>query len=126
MRKGYIALVLTEEGRERLLSRITPAHPDVITHHVTWEFKVSEDAPLPEVSQVMVVAVACNDKIQAATVEVNGTSRKPDNRIAHVTISLDSAKGAKPVHSNDLLSEGLSDELDVFDIPVEPRFIPFG
>lgn len=108
---GYEALALTPESRARLLKRFPPKFPKVIAHHVTYRFGVPEsvkhppginDGPTP----IEVIGYASDDRIEAVLVKVNGTSKRPDGKLFHVTLSLDPTKGAKPAMSNDLLAGG--------------------
>lgn len=108
---GYEALVLTPESRIKLLQRFKPRFPDVIAHHVTYRFGVPEsvkrppgigDGPTP----IEVIGYACDDRIEAVLVRVNGTSKRPDGKLFHITLSLDRSKGAKPAMSNELLVGG--------------------
>ena len=108
---GYEALALTPESRAKLLQRFKPRFLDVIAHHVTYRFGVPESAKQPPgigggPTPIEVVGYACDDRIEAVLVKVNGTSKRPDGKLFHITLSLDRSKGAKPVMSNDLLAAG--------------------
>lgn len=125
-RKGYNGYLLTPAGRQTLLDNIQPDHADVICHHVTHAFGVSEQLP-PECTSVRVVAVASNDRVQAVVVKVNGTSeRTTDGSTYHVTVSLDGSVFAKPVESNSLLADSkVWTSVEPFDVEVEPTWWPF-
>jgi len=126
--KGYTCYTVKNRGeiltalREQNLVKF----PDIILHHVTWEFGVTQDGSIPDVTEARIVGIKSNDKIQALVVNVNGSMIRPDGKTLHITLSLDKAAGAKPVHSNDLLS-GSVGNLTKLDIPLElePTFIPF-
>jgi hypothetical protein len=127
LKKGYTGYKLTDEGRAALLAHITPMFPDVIAHHVTHEFGVYSDNLPPPASHVRVVAVANNDRVQAAVVKVNGTvTRAYGNSYYHITISVDRVAGGSPVESNKLLAD-VSQwvEIEPFNVGVTPEFFPF-
>lgn len=106
---GYIAFVPDERSRTLLLQAFPPKHPDVICHHVTLEFGVSEDR-LQDITEaidgafVEVVGSVYDDKAEALIVKINGCMERIDLGTFHITHSLDRSKGAKPVYSNTLVS----------------------
>ena len=125
IKKGYNGYLLSDSGKGKLLSIIQPVHPNTIAHHITYEFGVEESFP-PNINKVKVIAHAENDKVQAAIVEVNGNTRRPDGKIYHITISIDRSKGGKPVQSNDLIEIPESwIKIDPLWIEVEPKFFQF-
>ena len=120
LNRGEILTILREQDLVKF--------PEVVLHHVTWEFGVMEGYPI-EPTSARVIGVKSNDKIQALVVEIHGTgeepTKRPDGKTLHITLSLDKAAGAKPVHSNDLLTN--MDGVMALNIPLdlEPAFIPF-
>jgi len=126
LRKGYTGYLLTDHAKSQLLGHIEPMHPDIVAHHVTHEFDVYESLP-PDTNTVRVTAVAYDDRVQCAVVKVNGSTRRPDGKIYHITISLDRAAGAKPVDSNMVLDD-LTNwySVDPFNLAVMPKFFSFG
>ena len=52
-----------------------------------------------------VVGYACNDRIEALVVEVNGSTVRPDGKTFHITLSYDDSV-ASPKDSNILLQNG--------------------
>lgn len=106
---SYSAYVLTKKSRRKLLGIFTPLFSEVIAEHITHRFPDNKPPPAPK--DVQVVGVANNDKIEAVIVSVNGSIRRPDGGIYHITLSLDRSKGAKPFHSNGLL-KGIWEHLD--------------
>lgn len=119
---GYNGYLITGKGRVELLSRVSPLFKDVIAHHVTHEFGVSESLP-PDAKTVEVFAVAQNDKVQAALVKVNGSTNRPGGKTYHITISIDREAGAKPVDSNTLIADKSTwTSLEPFEIDVVPSF----
>jgi len=126
LRKGYSGYLLTQSGRETLLSHVDTVHPDVVAHHVTHQFGVYESLP-PDADHVRAIAVAQNDQIQAVIVKVNGTTSRDDGSFYHITVSLDRTAGAKPKDSNDLIRDSRNwIAINPFDIEVEPKFFAFG
>lgn len=124
LRKGYTGYELTDKGRSDLLVHIEPRHPDVIAHHVTHEFGVYEQLP-PSTSHVRVIAEVYDDKVQAVVVMVAGTTGRPDGGTYHITVSLDKSAGAKPVDSNKIIESEDWNDVDNFNIDVEPKFFSF-
>jgi hypothetical protein len=102
----YSGWELPEGERSRLLALFPAVYTDVIAHHITRVRGVTEDEPLPEQTQAVVVGVA-NDgaRVQALVCEIGGTTKRPDGNTYHVTWSLDREQGAKPVMSNDVIRE---------------------
>ena len=108
---GYIAFVPNEASRRMVLQNFPPKFPDVICHHVTLEFGVPPerleavrdrfDGGLFEVKGI----VSDEEKLEALIVYVNCVHTRPDGGIYHMTHSLDRSKGAKPVHSNELVKQ---------------------
>jgi hypothetical protein len=102
---GYNGYKLTDQYRDKLLRIIYPIHPDVVAHHVTHEYGVWESLP-PAANSVRMIAIAANDKVQAAIVEVNGeVERLHGNSFYHITISIDKSAGGKAVDSNTLIKD---------------------
>lgn len=113
----YTAYVLSEETREALLDRFPPKYEKVIAHHVTVDFGVPEDAPVPPEADVKVVGYADNGEgLEALVVSVDGEKRREDGKYYHVTWSLDPEK-FKPVDSGDLI--GYGNYTLVLTIPIE-------
>lgn len=116
---GYQALVLDSPSRDLLLKQIKPEFTDIIAHHITVQFPATSQDPLPpQPKQIKVIGVASDHKgVQAAIVELDGTSQRPDGKIYHITISIDKSQGAKPVHSNDVIAkygyEKLSSDINI-------------
>jgi hypothetical protein len=105
LRVGYNGYKLTDQYRDKLLRIIYPIHPDVVAHHVTHEYGVWESLP-PAANSVRMIAIAANDKVQAAIVEVNGeVERLHGNSFYHITISIDKSAGGKAVDSNTLIKD---------------------
>lgn len=119
---GYVGWLISDDDRKNLLREIPPQYPDVIAHHVTLEFGVPKDHPLPDPKKGVVVGVSDDGEgIQAIVVEIDGTTDRPDGSTYHITWSLDKEAGYKPVHSNDLIKDYRWHEI----MPIEIDLIPF-
>jgi hypothetical protein len=102
---AYTAYVISEESRAAILNRFPPKFGDVICHHVTERFGVPKSKKfLPEPAQIVVVGYACDVSLETLIVTVNGTTRRPDDMVYHITLSLERSKGRKPVDSNHLIA----------------------
>ena len=125
-RKGYNGYKLTDFGQSVLLSKVPPMFRKVFAHHVTHEYNITEALPTIS-STVTVFAVAYNDRVQTAIVEVHGSSVRPDNGTYHITISLDPTVGAKPVDSNALITNKHSWRMlsEPFTVQTITAFWPF-
>lgn len=77
---------------------VTPAHDDVIADHVTYAYP-ADTAPGP--AAVVIVGHAHDDRVQALVARVDGTTRRPDGRTFHITLS--TAPGVEAAESNRLL-----------------------
>lgn len=102
----YSALKISEESRDFLLEYFPPKFPDVICHHVTVQFPIKPDSvrtPM-NVNEVKVVGHIVGDGVECFVIEVDGTIKRPDGKIFHVTHSIDRESGKKPHMSNELLA----------------------
>lgn len=115
---AYSGWKLTDVCRADLLQRFTPTHPDLICHHITHIFGSDE---VPPVADLHIIGYSCNEGIDCFVVSVDDKCIRPDGKIYHLTFSLDSAKGFKPVMSNDLLMKNTWTHLkDAIYLDVEP------
>jgi hypothetical protein len=108
--EGYLAYELPEQARNELARRFPPKYPEFIGHHITQQFGVpigQLDDVLPRVrsTHIKVIGYAETDGLEALVVEVNGTKRREDGKVYHITWSLDRSKGKKPVMSNDMIAQ---------------------
>lgn len=114
---SYIGWKLPESERERLLDIFPATYVDVIAHHVTLRMG---DGALPEPVEAAVVGIVDDGKgVQALVVTIDGTYRRPDGKIYHITWSIDRAAGRKPVHSNEVIAQGFK-LFEPLPIRVEP------
>lgn len=126
-RSGYTAYVLTDESRAQLLEVFPPTYPDVVAHHITWEFGVTESADLPEASDHIRIVGRVDDGkgVEALLVTVSGNSTRPDGGTLHITWSLDRSTGAKPFHSNQVI-QNVTAQPASGRVQAKPQFIAAG
>jgi hypothetical protein len=121
---GYLAYELSSTSRTMLLKRFVPKYDEVICHHVTYRFpaKTGDDMP-PAAHEAHVIGYEdSGDGIEALVVEVNGSTKRPDGKLFHITLSLSRSAGKKPVHSNDLVNKSFQDVTPIA-IQLEPKQI---
>ena len=119
---GYTGFSIRKQARSRLLNGIPPIHPVTVAHHVTYKYGVPYQLP-PEFTTAKVIAHVANDRVQAAIVEIGGTTQRPDGGTFHITISLDKEAGAKSHESNDLIADRSRwRKIEPFEIDVHPKF----
>jgi hypothetical protein len=105
----YLAIILPEHVKERVLKLQPPSFEVVLAHHITIQYDISKldedelDQWLTDSNSLVAVGYAENDRIQAIVVAVGGIIERPDGRIFHVTVS--HARGAAPRDSNELLED---------------------
>jgi len=120
---GYNGWLLPENERSKFLALFPPNYPDVVAHHVTLQFPAEESDPLPTANGGVIIGVADDGHaVQALVIEIDGSSTRPDGGTYHITWSLDKAKGAKPVHSNDVIAAGHVFAVPRIPVRLEPRF----
>lgn len=131
-RKGYIAWVLTEAERARLLGLFPPAYGRVVAHHVTYKFGADENDKLPHETEGLVLGWADDGNgVQCLIIEISKTTKRADGSTYHITWSL--GEGRKPVESNEVakqwpfIKDGPLQCIlhDPIPIKIEPKFIPF-
>jgi len=107
-RSGYEAFVLDDATRARLAKLFVPSYPEWVGHHVTNRFGVlrEDNRSFGSVHNFEVVGYAHKDGIEALVVSRNGSTKRPDGKVYHLTWSLDRSKGWKPVDSNRIIAEG--------------------
>lgn len=123
MKKGYNGYLLNSSSRAFMLQNYPPKYNKVIAHHITYKFGVYEELP-PDVSIAKIVGYAdSGDGLEAFVVELDGTIKRRDGKIFHLTYSLDPTK-YKPKDSNTLLEKIGFKPVKPFIIQVEPKFFP--
>lgn len=105
IRTGYVAVLLDEVSRHKLLEVFPPQFPDVIAHHVTVVHGVPKpgEAFLGTKHTIKVIGHVSDDSLEALVVQLDGKLQRVDGKIYHITWSLDKAKGRKAMQSNDLI-----------------------
>lgn len=99
----YTSYQLTPKSKKHLTERFPPKYSKPIGHHVTYEFGVHSDTPLPHLAEIHVIGYQDNPEgIEALVVSVNGSTVRPDGGVFHITWSLDPSE-FKPVHANELV-----------------------
>ena len=117
----YTAYVLTAETREALEEKYPPTYPEFIGHHITVDFGLPEDAPVPEEADNKLLGIKdSGDGIEALLVTVNGETKRPDGKSYHITWSLD-REHYKPVDSNALVE---SYQRHIMSLPYELETTP--
>jgi hypothetical protein len=123
-KNGYLAYKLSPSSREQLIHHFKPKYPEVIAGHVTYKHPAKSNEDLPPVAHdAHVVGYEdSEDGIEALVVEINGSTKRPDGKLFHITLSLDRAKGKKPVHSNDLVNKKFT-HVSPIAIHLTPAFL---
>lgn len=103
---GYLAYVLPDAVRARLLEQFPPKYPDVIAHHVTEKFGVTDDEPVSGPAEVRIIGyVDDGEGLEALVAMVDGNVTNGNGNLYHCTWSLDRSMGYKPVDSNRVLKQ---------------------
>lgn len=129
--RGYIAWVLPEIERARLLNIFPARYPDVIAHHVTHQLNASDTDTLPKETSGRIIGML-DDGVGLQTLVVDMGFPRPDGEEYHITWSLDRSLGYKPKDSKKLCRDALSPDfggsLYSSDVLIElvPSFIPHG
>ncbi len=96
---------LDRAQRAQLLECLPPSWPDVIADHVTLAAHQPDRTDLPPPAEGNIIGyVDDRDGLDALIVSVDGTTSRPDECTFHVTWSLDSERGRRPVQSNDVIA----------------------
>jgi hypothetical protein len=121
----YTCYILSKQSRDLLISKFPPKYPLVICNHITEKFGVSKDAPLPEQpKEINVIGYVDDGKgLQALLVEIDGKVDRPDGKTYHITLSLDSLLGYKPVDSNKVIAGNEPVEVDPIKIDAVPSLV---
>jgi hypothetical protein len=123
-KKGkYLAFVLDKISRDALLGFVKPKFSEVICHHVTIEFKLTEerfdtwmkayaDNPPP----VVITGISRGNDVECFTAELDEDNRRRDGGWYHITLSVEPP--ARPVDSNGLLLKTRGTPTDKFKTPI--------
>ena len=102
---AYTAYEISPGSRAAILERFVPRFSDVICHHVTERFGVPrKHTRLPLPAEVVIVGYTCDLLQEALIVAVNGSTRRPDGLVYHITLSLERSAGRKPADSNQCIA----------------------
>ena len=104
----YLAFVLDEKSKARLLDIFPPKYSKVYAHHSTIQFKITssnlEDfSDLFGVTKIDVYGYAHKPGVECAAVSINGNKNRRDGSFYHITISVQPPH--KPVESNNLKND---------------------
>lgn len=123
VKKGYNGYLLDNSARTFILQNYPPKYNKVIGHHITYKFGVYEELP-PDSNMAKVVGYKdSGDGLEAFVVEINGTVKRPDGKLYHITYSLIPEK-YKPKDSNELLTNQGYNSIKPFIIKIKPSFFP--
>lgn len=117
IKQQYLAFALDPASRAALLSQFKPKFSRVICEHITVEFNLTDETSVVlteelQNADIQVVGYQSGDGVECLVCSVNGSIKRPDGKIYHITLSLGS--GHKPVESNQLLQQqGYQSCLDV-------------
>lgn len=105
IRTGYVAVLLDEASRTKLLEALPPQFPDVAAHHVTVAYGIPkpDDELLGTKHMIKVIGHVQDDSLETLVVELDGKLQRDDGKIYHITWSMDKTKGRKAMQSNDLI-----------------------
>ena len=102
----YTGYEIEAGSRQKLASLFPPKYPNFMGHHITEAFGI-KDGSVPEQPQkfTVVAHIDNGEDVEGFVVEVDGSSDRPDGGTYHLTWSIDRSNGAKPVHTNNHISE---------------------
>ncbi len=105
-RPAYTAYVLPPQARDALLAMFPPRYPNLVGHHITVEYGVADDAPLPFAPFMPKIVGIADDGagVEALVVEIDGSTNRPAGGTWHITWSL--ADGREARESNDAIAAG--------------------
>jgi hypothetical protein len=118
--RTVIGRKLPPDERERLLARFRPRYENVIADHVTLRVGATPDTPLPRKPGARIVGRADDGRsLECLVIELDGTTKRPDGSIYHITWSLGPGRNAR--ESNDVLRDYGWDPLPApIDVELEP------
>ena len=107
LKNKYLAFVLDEKSREKLIKAFPPTFDKVICHHVTLEFFIQDQETIDkfiDMTRAVVVGYISDEALEALVVSFGAKTTRDDGSIYHITHSLTSGK-RKPFDSNKLLKQ---------------------
>jgi hypothetical protein len=104
MSGGFIGWEVNRGDRARLLERFPAVYEKTVADHVTLKFGLEAKPQLPHETEGRIVGFADDSRgVQAAVVEIDGTTDRPDGSTYHITWSLAEGRAAK--ESNDVIAQ---------------------
>jgi hypothetical protein len=103
-KRNYIGWFLNDAQKHKLLNIFKPKFKKVYADHVTYKFGTGNESLLPNLKSFEIIGYVHADGIEALVVSINGSYKRPDGKVYHITWSLDPSK-YKPVDSNDLIEK---------------------
>lgn len=94
-KRGFTCWLVDAKSRDALLAAVPPEFPQVICHHVTFQYNVPETTELPEEKVGYVVGEIIDCGVQAVVVEIDGNTIRPDGERFHITMSLEEGRYAE-------------------------------
>lgn len=122
MVRGYVCWLINDTDRESLMKVFPQEFVNLVAHHVTVMYDVDASTPLPQKARGRVVGEIIDKGVQALVVEVNGTTRRLDGEIYHITWSLD--EGRFPEEARRLVRRGYFPIAQPVEIELTPAFVP--
>lgn len=119
----HIVYALDAASRQAILARFPPKYPDISADHITWAAHVDCNSPLPSTPDRITVTGYVDDGqgVEVLVVAVNGSRQRPsDGGTFHITLSVDKARGRRPVESNDVIREQKIQETEPLSLNATP------
>jgi hypothetical protein len=119
----YTGWLLPDQARHKLLAMFPPLFPEVVAHHITYEFPAKPMSILPSATEAQVFGYATDGvSLECLVVAIEGTTERPDGKTYHITWSLDREKGGRPFKSNLVLArQGFERVYPPITIPIIPQ-----
>ena len=123
-RASYLAIQLDSASKQEILSMVTPKYKKIDCDHITVEF----DTPTPELQEkytnasLEVVGYQFGEGADCLVISVNGSIKRPDGGLFHVTLSLKG--GHKANESNAVLKQQGYNIIIPFPIHGEIALLP--
>lgn len=115
----YLAFVLDDETKARLIKTFPKIHENQVCHHITLEYDNVTQELVDRFNKKKMRCFAIqrlnNIYTECLVVSIDGLVVRPDNKFYHITMSL--AEGHSAVESNNLI--GYSRIEDEFKLPLK-------
>ncbi len=116
----FTCYVLTDESREKLMKKFPPKFEKVFAHHITQDFGVGPDTPIPVEADIRAIGYATDGHdIEAIVVSVDGENTREDGKFYHITWSLN-PETKKPVDAGDIIGYGTYQLILPIDLETTP------